>query len=128
MPDARLEQAHDTFYRALGLILCGQTDAMSELWSHAEDVTYMSPLGDLLVGWAPIEQSWAEQAATLTGGPMVPEEVHFFESETLGVVVGFERGRIQVGGDSLTVNIRATSTYRPEGGAWKMIGHHTDRI
>ena len=123
-----IEQAHDAFYRALGLIFQGDTDAMAEVWSHADDITYMGPLGHLLVGWSSISKSWAEQARTITGGPVVPEEVRFFRSTDLGVVVGFERGAIQVGSESQTVDIRATSTYRCEAGQWRMIGHHTDGV
>ncbi|MFM8238097.1 MAG: YybH family protein [Actinomycetota bacterium] len=128
MANPTLRDAHEAFYRALGDIFRGDVTPMHDLWSHADDVTYMSPLGDLLVGWAPIRDAWADQAATITGGPVNPEEVRLVESDGLGVVVGFERGSIVIGGETQAVNIRATSTYRCEDGDWKMIGHHTDRL
>jgi ketosteroid isomerase-like protein len=33
-----------------------------------------------------------------------------------------------IGGKAEKVAIRATNLFRNEGGAWKMIGHHTDRL
>jgi hypothetical protein len=92
MTNASLQQAHEAFYRALGEIFRGHTASMADLWSRADNVTYTSPLGDLLVGWPAIEGSWAEQAATITGDPMRPADNRFVESDGLGVVVGFERG------------------------------------
>lgn len=128
MTNTTLRQAHEAFYLALGEIFRGNTAPMADLWSRTDNVTYMSPLGDLLVGWPAIAGSWAEQAATITGGPMRPEENRFVESDGLGVVVGFERGTIEIAGETYAVNIRATSTYQCERGDWKMIGHHTDRL
>ncbi len=49
-------------------------------------------------------------------------------SSTLGFVVGFERGTVEINGVSTKVDIRATSLYRLEEGRWKMIGHHTDPL
>jgi ketosteroid isomerase-like protein len=124
-----IHEAHDEFYRALGEIFHGDAAPMQALWSHADDVTYMSPLGEILVGWGPVQASWIGQAAGLTGGPIRPDDVRITSADELGVIVGFERGTIRIdGGDEVVVNLRATSTYRREGGDWKMIGHHTDRF
>jgi ketosteroid isomerase-like protein len=116
------------FYDALNAVFAGDLGPMRELWSHADDVTYMSPFGDLLHGWPAIEESWRSQAEAISSGTVRPEELHLFASDTLGVSVGFERGEVTVDGVANPVDIRATSTFRLEDGAWKMIGHHTDRI
>ena len=125
---ATLEEATAHFYDALNKVLEGDVEPMLALWSHADDVTYMSPFGELLVGWAPIRDSWQQQADSHLGGRVEPEDLHYFASRTLGVVVGFERGTIVLDGKETAVNIRATSTYRLEDGRWMMIGHHTDPI
>lgn len=116
------------FYTALNAVFDGDTGPMSEAWSHAPDVTYMSPFGQLLVGWAAAEASWHEQAEGIDRGTVMPEDLHLFRSDTLGVVVGMERGTVVIGGQENVVSIRATTTYRLEDGAWKVIGHHTDRL
>lgn len=125
---ASLEDATQAFYAALNAMLGGDVGPMLELWSHADDVTYMSPFGELLVGWEPIRDSWQTQADQHLGGRVDPEELRHFTSPTLGFVVGFERGHIEIDGATTPVNIRATSMYRIEDDRWAMIGHHTDPL
>lgn len=125
---AALEDATQAFYGALNAVLSGDVEPMLELWSHADDVTYMSPFGELLVGWEPIRDSWQAQADQRLGGRVEPEELRHFSSPTLGCVVGFERGTIELGGTTTPVDIRATSLYRVEDERWAMIGHHTDPL
>jgi len=45
-----LQDATTSFYEALNLVLKGDADPMLNLWSRGADVTYMSPLGELLIG------------------------------------------------------------------------------
>ncbi|SDN28727.1 SnoaL-like domain-containing protein [Nocardioides szechwanensis] len=123
-----LEQASDTFYRALNTMLTGDVGPMLEVWSHADDVTYMSPFGELLVGWEAVRESWEKQAAARLGGQVAAEELRCLSSSDLGFVVGCERGSVEVGGVTQLVDIRATSMYRLEGDRWAMIGHHTDPL
>jgi ketosteroid isomerase-like protein len=124
---ATLEAATQGFYDALNTMLNGDATPMLALWAH-EDVSYMSPFGELLVGWEPIRASWQSQADAKLGGRIDPYELQFFSSPTLGFVVGFERGNVEIDGTSTPVNIRATSMYRIEDGRWAMIGHHTDPL
>jgi ketosteroid isomerase-like protein len=125
---ASLEDASKSFYAALNEMLAGDVEPMLALWSQADDVTYMSPFGELLVGWEPIRASWQSQAEQRLGGHVEPEQVHYFESDSLGFVVGFERGSVEINGAATPVDIRATSMYRVEDDRWLMIGHHTDPL
>ena len=123
-----LEDATRTFYAALNAMLGGNVGPMLELWSRADDVTYMSPFGELLVGWEPIRASWQAQTDQHLGGHVEPDGLHHFASDALGFVVGFERGSVEIDGTATPVDIRATSMYRVEDGRWAMIGHHTDPL
>jgi ketosteroid isomerase-like protein len=123
-----LEEATRGFYDALNAMLAGDAEPMLALWSHADDVTYMSPFGELLNGWEPIRASWQGQADQQLGGRVDPAELRHFSSAELGVAVGFERGSIEIDGAPVEIDIRATSTYRMEAGGWAMIGHHTDPL
>jgi ketosteroid isomerase-like protein len=125
---ARLEDASRSFYAALNDVLAGNPEPMTHLWSHEQDITYMSPFGELLVGWEAVRPSWQAQADQRLAGRVEPEDLHHFSSDGLGFVVGYERGSVQLDGRQTPVNIRATSMYRVEDGAWKMIGHHTDPL
>ena len=123
-----LEAASAAFYAALNAMLGGDAEPMLALWSHEDDVTYMSPFGELLTGWEPVRASWQAQADAHLGGEVRAEDVHVTEGDQLGFVVGFERGEVQVEGRPTPVDIRATSLYRREDGGWRMIGHHTDPL
>ena len=55
--------------------------------------------------------------------------VRIVAGRDLAVTHNYERGaNRQIGGESRTVSIRATNLFRKEGGAWKMIGHHVDKL
>jgi ketosteroid isomerase-like protein len=123
-----LEEASAGFYAALNAMLDGDVEPMLALWSHADDVTYMSPFGELLTGWEPVRASWQAQADAHLGGAVRAEEVRLVEGDGLGFAVGFERGEVHVEGRPTAVDIRATSLYRREDGGWRMIGHHTDPL
>lgn len=123
-----LEAASAEFYAALNAMLGGDVEPMLALWSHADDITYMSPFGELLTGWEPVRASWQAQADAHLGGSVRAEEVRLVEGAGLGFAVGFERGEVRVEGRPTAVDIRATSLYRREDGGWRMIGHHTDPL
>ena len=125
---ATLEQTSTDFYAALNAMFAGDAEPMLAHWSHADDVTYMSPFGELLVGWDAVKASWDHQAAARLGGRVDGEELRYVEASDLGFVVGFERGGVEIDGVSQPVDIRATSMYRLEDGRWAMIGHHTDPL
>lgn len=128
MSEDRLRAASDRFYLALTDVLAGDPSSMLELWSHADDVSYMGPLTEMLVGWESIRESWKLAADAKLSGTVRAEVNHFVVGGPLGFVVGYERGSSIVNGQWVVVDIRATSIYRLEAGEVKMIGHHTDRI
>lgn len=123
-----LDQAATGFYAALNVMLGGDAAPMLEAWSHADDVTYMSPFGELLVGWDAVRRSWEAQAEAHLGGRVDGDEIRSLGSGDLGFAVGFERGWIEIEGERRDVDIRATSMFRLEDDRWLMIGHHTDPL
>ncbi len=125
---ADLEDATRAFYVALNDVLGGDVAPMLAVWSHADDVTYMSPFGELLVGSEPVRASWEAQADQRLGGQVEPDELRHFVSDTLGFVVGIERGSVEDRRRCDCGRHRATSMYRVEDDRWVMIGHHTDPL
>ena len=97
---------------------------MEKVWSHADDITYLSPAGDIKVGWAQVGANWKELAAMKMGGEIRAEDVHIIVGGNLAIVTSYEVG--EAGGEK--VHIRATSTFRKESGKWLMIGHHADPL
>lgn len=116
------------FHDALNVLFKGDAAPMKAVWSHADDVTYMGPVGGMQVGWSQIEPYWDKQAAKKLGGKVDPVNVHVTASPTLAVVHYYEKGENVPDGKPQPVNIRTTTTLRKEGGQWKVIGHHTDTL
>lgn len=123
-----VRKAAEGFYAALNEMFKGNAAPMEKVWSHADDVSYMGPMGGLLSGWDKIGPVWVEQAGLHLGGQVGPEELHVVATGDMGITVGYERGTNAPEGKTRHVSIRATNVFRREGGEWKMIGHHTDLI
>jgi len=124
-----LKSAVDQFYKALNIMFTGDVGPMLDIWSHADDVTYMGPVGGFQVGWDEIKPLWVEQANNKLGGEVVPTEMVFTIGETLALTHNYEKGKnINSEGKVEEVSIRVTNIFRKENGKWKMVGHHTDLL
>mgnify|MGYP002624807905 CR=1 FL=1 len=124
-----VEQASARFYEALNALFTGDAAPMGEVWSHADDVTYMGPAGGFQVGWSEVRGIWRSQADLKRGGKVEPADVHVAVGQDLAVVQCTEVGQnFDAQGQPVQVSIRATNVFRNEGGEWKMIGHHTDLL
>ncbi|MFM9024461.1 MAG: YybH family protein [Planctomycetaceae bacterium] len=125
---AAVTSALTGFHEALNVLFTGDAAPIKAAWSHAGDVTYMGPMGDMQVGWSQVEPYWDRQAAKKLGGRVDAADVHVTASPTLAVAHYYEKGENVIDGKPQPVNIRATTTFRKEGGQWKVIGHHTDTL
>ncbi|MGA0839033.1 MAG: YybH family protein [Pseudomonadales bacterium] len=123
-----VEEATANFYQALNVMFTGDGGPMKEAWSHADDITYMGPGGNYLVGWRDIEKEWDAQTARKLGGRVTPTDLHTTESGDLAVINCIESGENAVGGKSEVVKIRSSTVFRREAGIWKVIGHQTDKL
>jgi len=124
-----VQQATARFYTSLNAMFTGDANPMLEVWSHAEDVSYMGPAGDFLVGWDEVRDVWQAQAALNLGGKVEPYELRGTVGEELAFTQCIEKGTNRdAEGNTVQVSIRATNLFRKENGRWKMIGHHTDLL
>ena len=122
-------EAAAQFYVALHAMFTGDVGPMTQVWSHANDVTYMGPGGGYDVGWQKVRANWEAQAAKKLGGEVKPAEMRILVGHEIAVVQNYEKGEnSNADGKPQSVSIRATSVFRKEGGQWKMIGHHTDLL
>jgi ketosteroid isomerase-like protein len=122
-------EAAGRFYAALNKMFTGELAPMTEVWSHADDVTYMGPGGGFQVGWSQVSAEWQKQAAMKLGGTVKPEGMRITVGDDLAVTSNLEQGEnTNVSGKMQKVSIRATNIFRKENGTWKMIGHHTDLL
>ncbi|MBI1882836.1 MAG: nuclear transport factor 2 family protein [Chlamydiae bacterium] len=122
-------KAAEQFYVALNALFTGEVAPMKEVWSHAEDVTYMGPGGGFQIGWTQVLASWEEQAAMKLGGKVTPDRMQITIGKDIALTHNYEIGEnVDKDGNTKKVSIRATNVFRKEGGLWKMIGHHTDLL
>ena len=117
------------FYSALNVMFTGDAGPMKAVWSHADDVIYMGPGGEMKQGWPAVLPEWEAQAAAKLGGEVRAADLHVTVGQDLAVANCWEKGQnVGAGGNVEVVSIRATNVFRKEGGSWKMIGHHTDLL
>ena len=120
--------ASDRFYAPLNVMFEGDAQPMKDAWSHADDITFMGPNGLYLIRWEKIEQEWDAQAAALLGGRVNPENLQMTLGSDLSVINCIEAGENVVDGKVETVRLRASTVFRKESGAWKVVGHQTDLL
>jgi len=117
------------FYAALNQMFTGDLGPMKEVWSHADDVTYMGPTGGFDKGWSQVLKNWESQAAMKLGGKVEAVDMRVTAGGDIAVVSDYEHGEnTNAKGEVQKVSIRATNIFRKEDGKWKMIGHHTDLL
>ena len=121
--------AHAKFYAALNAMFTGAVGPMTEVWSHADDVTYMGPTGNYDRGWPAVLKDWQGQAAMKLGGKVAASDMQAVIGQDLAVITNYEIGEnTNAQGKVEQVKLRATNTFRKEGGQWKMVGHQTDKL
>lgn len=121
--------ANDQFYSALNTMFTGELAPMIAMWSHANDVTYIGPVGGFQVGWDAVRKDWEAQAAMKLGGKVTATGMQVTAGRELAVVSNFENGEnLNIKGEIQKISIRATNLFRKEDGQWKMIGHHVDLL
>lgn len=128
MEEQAVLAAFNNFYTALNLMFKGEGEAMKDAWSHAEDITYMGPAGNYLIGWSQIEGEWDVQTAAKLGGTVTPQNVHMIVTGDMALANCIEAGENVINGKTETVSLRSSTAFRKESGTWKIIGHQTDLL
>ena len=127
--EQQVRKAAMQFYSALNAMFTGDLEPMKDIWSHADDVTYMGPTGGFQVGWSQVLAIWETQATMKMGGNVDSADMRIVVGQNLAVTSNYEKGKnTNVDGKSQSVSIRATNVFRKENGKWKMIAHHTDLL
>ena len=119
-----LERCHDALRQHTG----GNPGPYLDLWSRAEDVSLMGGVGGHQVGIAAVSDLLTAAAKTLNYTTWNAENLVTSFSDTLGFTVELERLTRQIDGETEIMSLRATSVYRREDGAWKVIHRHGDGL
>lgn len=124
-----MRAATERFYLALNAMLAGDPEPLAEVYSHADDVSYMPAQGGFLVGWKAVYADWRKQAEASQGGTAMAEEMRVIVGEDIAVSQAYTRATVTGPDDVVSQErIRESSAFRKEDGEWKMIGHHADAL
>lgn len=124
-----LADAADAFYAAGNQMLAGDLSAFAAIWSEADDISHLGPLGALCLGRAAVLEEFAKESAMDFKGTLVADDRHFVETPEMGWMVCVERTRgMTQAGETIETDVRATTIFRKEAGHWRVVHHHTDRF
>ncbi len=126
--DAEAAEFVERCHRALRQHTSGNPRPYLDLWSDAGDVSLMGGVGGHQVGLEQVSELLTAAAKTLNYETWDAENLVTGFEETLGFTVELERLTRHVDGKLEEMSLRATSIYRREGGAWKVIHRHGDSL
>ena len=119
--------AVDQWFVALNAMLSGDPRPLAEIYSHADDVTYLGAEGNVQIGWQATYNDWKAQAAMSIGGKAKGENIRVVVHGKMATAVHHTQGVLRLpGGRMARVRVRETSVFRKERGGWRIIAHHAD--
>jgi ketosteroid isomerase-like protein len=121
-----VRQASARFYAALSGLVAGDVGPMSAVWAQSGEVTAMHPIGARDEGWEQVQTTFGQVGALASGGQVRLRDQLIRVGTDLAYEVGVEEGEATLAGEQVQIEHRVTNIYRREGGAWKMVHHHTD--
>jgi len=123
-----VQQATVNFYKAINAMFHGDIEPLKDVWSHADDITYLGPDGTVNVGWKEAFDNLQKQAKMKLGGEIHHEQIMVTIGRDLATMECHEIGENIINGKPIQISLRATNVFRKENGKWKLIGHQTDKL
>ena len=121
--------ANEVWYVALNAMLNGDPAPFAAVYSHADDISYMSAEGGLRVGWDATWSDWKAQAGLAQGGHVDEVDNNIIINGDMAVVQSVEKGVVNnLEGVGVELEARETSVFRREDSQWKMVAHHADLL
>ncbi len=127
-PDAEAAEFLERCHVALGQHTGGNPKPYLELWSHADDVSLMGGVGGHQVGIAAVTKLLTAAAQTLNYTTWDADTLVADFGETLGFTVELEHLTRQLDGETEGMSLRATTVYRREDDAWRVVHRHGDGL
>jgi len=121
-----VRKASEKFYAALNRMLNGDAGPLADIWLHSPTVTAMHPIGGREIGWDAVRASFEKVAQLASKGKVELRDQIIRVAGDVVFETGVEHGQVKLAEQQVTIEHRATNIYQREGGAWKMIHHHTD--
>ena len=125
-----LEQVVQQYHRALDVLVRGRPEPFKALFSRADDVVLANPFGPAVQGWDDASAALDYASSRFSDG----EASGFnrrgtYVTADLATIYEDEQGTLSLGGGPVTAWVlRTTTTFRREGGTWKVVHRHADPI
>ena len=126
-----LQKAIGQYHSAVDEFSRGDPEPAKEIFSHRDDVTLANPWGPAVRGWNHVSEALNVASSRFRDGKVASfEPIAAYEAPELATILELERWRAKVGGraDVSSFDLRVTSTFRREDGAWKIVHRHADPI
>jgi ketosteroid isomerase-like protein len=124
--ESEVRNASEMFYAALNRMGNGVLGAMAQVWSHGSQVTAMHPIGGRTTGWDAVRDSFDQVAGMAKDAKIGLKDQHIQVVGEMAYELGVEFGTFMMAGHEVKLEHRVTNIYKREGGAWKVVHHHTD--
>jgi ketosteroid isomerase-like protein len=108
----------------------GNPQPFKALWSQREDVVLANPFGPAVRGWREASAAMDYASSRFSDGEFSRfERIGTYVTAELATIFEVEHGRLRVGGGPVgEFDLRVTTTFRREDGAWKVVHRHADPI
>ncbi len=125
-----LEETLEEFRSAANAMARGDPRGVKALYSQADDVTLANPFGHAVRGWADVAAALEYVSSRFSEGEVTEfNNIARYEGVDLVTFLDVEHWRTRVGGKDVSdFDLRVSSTYRNEGGEWKLVHRHADPI
>ena len=121
----------EQYHAALDAFSRGNPEPVKSVFSHQEDVTLANPFGPAVRGWEHVVEALDFASSRFRDGevPRFDAVAHYVTSD-LATILEIEHWRARVSGreDIASFVLRVTSTFRREGGSWRLVHRHADPI
>jgi ketosteroid isomerase-like protein len=121
-----VREASKKFYTGLNSMANGNSAPLADIWLQSGEVTTMHPIGGMEEGWTAVKASFEGVAKLASEGCIELKDQFIRVVGGLAYELGTEKGEFLLAGEKVTIEQRVTNIYEYQGGAWKMVHHHTD--
>ena len=126
-----IAQVIEQYHSACHAFATGDPAPMKSLYARSDDVLLANPFGGSSRGWDAVSQALDAASSNFRNGtPVRFEEVSRYTGADLVALFEYEHWETKVRGRSepSPFHLRVTTTFRRDGGGWKLVGRHADPL
>ena len=128
---AEFDVAVEQYHLAAREFVKGTPGPYKMVFSHRDDVSLANPFGPIVRGWQQVAATLERAASLYRDGEFAGwEGIAKYVTPELAYIVEVDRLKAKIGGsiEFTPVALRATSVFRLENNAWKLVHRHADPI